>query len=55
MSINKLIQEIKAECNSILVEIEKTTKAAECRTRKHTLKLQKLGAIYRKQSIARHK
>lgn len=47
----ELINQIKAQVAAISSDIDKVNKAARARVRKATLRLEKLGKVYRKESI----
>ena len=50
--MTELINQIKAQVAAILSDIDKVdNKAARARVRKATLRLEKLGKVYRKESI----
>ena len=50
--MTELINQIKAQVAAILSDIDKVdNKAARARVRKATLTLEKLGKVYRKESI----
>lgn len=49
--MEKLINDIIAQCDAIKEDINKGTKASAARVRKATLCLEKLGKEYRKASI----
>ena len=53
--MKQLIEDMKTAMQDITDNIEQNTKAAEGRTRKATLVLDKLNKRYRKESIAQHK
>ena len=50
--MEKIIAEIKAQIEAIVADIDKVNnKAAKARVRKATLALEKIGKVYRKESI----
>lgn len=50
--MEELVKNIKASVEAILADIDKTdNKAAKARVRKATLELEKLGKLYRKESM----
>ena len=53
--MEKLKNDIKAQVNAILADIDKSTAASAARVRKATLALEKLGKEYRKESVAAFK
>ena len=54
--MKEIIEKINALCDAIKEDIVKVdNKAAQARVRKATLELEKLGKIYRKESIAASK
>ena len=53
--MKELIQKMREEMKTVSENIDKNTKAAEARTRKATLALDKLNKQYRKLSISQHK
>ncbi len=53
--MEKIIENMKALCGSILNDIDKPAKAAHARVRKATLELEKVAKEYRKASIAADK
>ena len=51
-NMEKIIAEIKAQIEAIVADIDKVNnKAAKARVRKATLALEKIGKVYRKESI----
>lgn len=53
--MENLKNDIKAQVNAILADIDKPTAASAARVRKATLALEKLGKEYRKASVAAFK
>lgn len=50
--MEKIIADIKAQIEAILADVDKVeNKAAKARVRKATLELEKLGKVYRKESV----